>query len=199
MPKPIEEFYNDGKHWRARFHEFQTDPTKWTPLHRICTVDEAEFKPKKGNRRRKRSQLEKIEFLKDRKTIKRMELQVEWEKEKNFREAQTPADRHTFTEALVGYRKRVLGNLAAKTQTEYERYLEYWEGIFGELPVSQITIDRLIEEQDKLVDEPIQREFGGNGNGQIRSGFTVNRYFATLSNVFTKTIIKHKRWMMSNP
>ena len=59
--------------------------------------------------------------------------------------------------------------------------------------------DRLIEEQDKLVDEPIQREFGGNGNGQLRSGATVNRYFATLSNVFTKTIIKHKRWMMSNP
>ena len=71
----------------------------------------------------------------------------------------------------------------------------------GKRLISELTIELLIDEQDHLIDTPISRKGlkSGAGEGQLRSASSVNRYFATLSAVFKKTIIGRKRWLNTNP
>ena len=47
MAQTKEDYYFDGTHWRARFHEFQTEKST---LYRICTADEANYKVVNGER-----------------------------------------------------------------------------------------------------------------------------------------------------
>ena len=195
MAQPKEEYYFDGTHWRARFHEFQTEKT--TPLYRIATAEEANFKEDGSERTDK----ERDEFLQGKKNQKRLELVAELELKRRLRQGETEADRHTFSEAVENYRNREMKKLSKKTASDYNIYLEYWLKRLGKKLISELTIEKLIDEQDHLIDTPIKRKgnASGAGEGKLRSGSSVNRYFATLSAVFTKTIIGRKRWVNTNP
>ena len=189
---------------RCRFYELKKIAgVRQAPIHAICTLDEADFKIEKGVPVEREAE-ERNDFIKRMRFLKYQELLPKCEEKKRLAELAknaSEADRHTFQEAVDSYRQRQMPKLKQKTADDYENYLKYWEKRLGNLTISEVNIDRLLEEQDILVETPIKRNDGhvGGGHGKLRSGASVNRYFATLSAVFTKTIIKRHRWLDSNP
>ena len=64
--------------------------------------------------------------------------------------------------------------------------------------LSEIAPPLIVGYRDRLKQEIIVREKGGNGNGKVKSKATVNRMMATLSGVLTYCM-KEKFWINSNP
>jgi len=188
---------------RCKFYELNYENKPHAPMYAICTIDEVDFKFEDGEPV-ERSNKERLSFLKRKRLEKFKELLPKFEEKRRLAEMvknATEAERHTFQEAIDSYRQRQLPKLKKKTADDYENYLKYWENRLGDLLIAEVNFDRLLEEQDILIETPIQRKDGrvGGGHGKQRSGASVNRYFATLSAVFTKTIIKRHRWTDSNP
>ena len=204
-PKLVEYLEDEKRNQvRCRFYELkEMTGVRQAPIHAICTLDEADFKIVKGVPE-ERTQEERNDFIRRMRFLKYQELLPKYEEKKKVLEraqGQTKADRHLFQEAIDSYREKQLPKLKKKTADDYENYLKYWEKRLGHLTIAQVDVDCLLEEQDILIETPIKRSDGraGAGHGELRSGSSVNRYFSTLSAVFTKTIIKRQRWIDSNP
>ena len=193
---PKSNFKEDKTHIWGKFHELKV-PGKDVPRHRLCKIEDATHKIV-GKRKRKRSQAEYDSYLDSLYAKKLQELTLEFEREKRIRAATTEADRHFFGEAVLEYRDNHLQTLAPKTQEDYERYLDFWNAELGGMILSEITPPLIVGYRDRLKQEIIVREKGGNGNGKVKSKATVNRMMATLSGVLTYCM-KEKFWINSNP
>ncbi len=106
------------------------------------------------------------------------------------------SNRHTFNELADEYR------LHAKDV----KRLNYWQGVFGNLRLAEVTSERINKEIKKLLSEDTQRfitpatgdpEIDANRERAKRTGATVNRFIAVLSSCLSYGV--RLEWTERNP
>lgn len=102
----------------------------------------------------------------------------------------TEAKRHTLSEAIDSYLKKILPT-KPKSGFSQRRQLQWWKETLGQYTLAEITPALLAQQRDKLLAETTVRQ-------SKRTPATVNRYLAALSHVFT-IAMKEWLWVEENP
>ena len=103
------------------------------------------------------------------------------------------AKRHTFQELIESYTEWKAGKI--KCFDERKPVLARWIELLGDCQLDAITPAKLASCRDALAKEPVQR---GAKPGKLKSGGTVNRMVAYLSDVLGYAV-KELQWIERNP
>ncbi|MCX7180476.1 MAG: integrase, partial [Proteobacteria bacterium] len=103
------------------------------------------------------------------------------------------AKRHTFGELLDRYKAWKAGSI--KCFEGRKPILDRWLELLGDCQLDAITPAKVAACRDTLAKEAVR---GGAAPGKLKSGGTVNRMTAYLSNVMTYAV-KEVRWLERNP
>jgi integrase len=116
---------------------------------------------------------------------------------RHFRDA--AARRRTVAEAIDRYIKEEVPK--KRSGTMHRSHLPWWRGQIGNMRLSEVTPDILVEQRTKLAGEKYNRATPGSRHSLLqegetaraftRSASTVNRYTECLSHVFT---VARKEW-----
>lgn len=120
---------------------------------------------------------------------------------------QARARRTAFDELAADYLAHAVGHLTEKERTSRTRHLAWWAARFEGLSLAEITREAVSRARDVLAAEPYtrgkvhtNRKTGEKllPNMRPRSGATVNRYLAALSDLFTFAV-KERNVIERNP